>query len=208
MDEAVFHRMILLARAGDQDAADFLFVKAFDSLYPLVAKRIQGALRAAPVEPEDVIQDVYAAAWRQMPAAELADYRAFIQWLRTIARNHMVDLYRRMRADKRDVRRTLRNQGTSRSGYLTLMDHVAAVGMSPSQGAARQEALAILAGQMWRLPEDYRYVIRCRFIHGQEIQQIASELGRSEGAVHMLCHRALKALQRLMGSPSRYLSTA
>ena len=59
---------------------------------------------------------------------------------------------------------------------------------------------------MWRLSEEYRRVVQWRFVQGLPVAQVARRLGKSEPAVHMLCHRTLKKLRELMGSPSKYLS--
>ena len=206
MQEPLFRTMCERARQGDEEAAQVLFVSVFDTLYALVSPRVQGVLRAAALEPEDVIQEVYAKAWVELPATEFADYGHFVKWLRTIARNQMRDLYRRLRADKRDILRNVAPSGNSRTGYPGLLDRLSTDERSPSQGAARREAIAALAGQMWRLPEDYRQVIRLRFIQGWRVSEVAEYLGRTESAVHMLCHRALKRLRQNMGTPSKYLT--
>lgn len=205
MEQALFRRMCNLAQGGDEDAADVLFVSAFDSLYALVSQRLNSILRAGALEPEDVIQEVYAAAWPKLASSRFPDHGTFVHWLRTIARNYMVDLYRRLRADKRDVLRTVAPPGSG-AGYLSLIDRLEGDHRSPSQGAARREALAIMATQMWRLPEDYRQVIRLRFIQGLRVPEVARQLGRTESAVHMLCHRALKRLRTQMGTTSKYLT--
>lgn len=195
-----------LAQGGDEDAADVLFVSAFDSLYTLVSRRLNSILKAGALEPEDVIQEVYAAAWPKLRSAQFPDHGAFVKWLRTIARNYMVDLYRRLRADKRDVLRTVAPPPGKTTGYLSLLDRLGGDHPSPSQGAARREALAIMSTQLWRLPEDYRQVIRLRFIQGLRVPEVARQLGRTESAVHMLCHRALKRLRTQMGTTSKYLT--
>ena len=50
-----------------------------------------------------------------------------------------------------------------------------------------------------RLPRDQQQVIVARFIEQKSIREIASELGRTEGAVKQLQFRALASLRARMG---------
>ena len=51
-----------------------------------------------------------------------------------------------------------------------------------------------------QLPEDYREVITLSRVVGLSHGQIASQLGKSEGAVRVLLHRALARLSGLLGT--------
>jgi len=207
MEEERFRQMIDRARAGDEEAGDCLFVSCYEPLRAVVSQLMDGLLQKAKLEPEDIIQETYAAAWPKIPEAEFENLAAFVGWLKTIAKHKTIDLRRRLLAGKNDIRREVCDHADRNSSYLNLMDRLPSPQSTPSRGAARHEALALLTGQIWRLPQDYRNVIQWRFIQSLTVAEVAERLGRSEAAVHMLCHRALKKLQELMGSPSRYLSS-
>ena len=66
-------------------------------------------------------------------------------------------------------------------------------GMAAAEGEdLRTHVLAILA----RLPENYREVLRLRFLEGCSLRETAERLGTTEGNVKVLQHRALrKALE-------------
>ena len=58
---------------------------------------------------------------------------------------------------------------------------------------------------MNRLPADYREALRCRYLEGMAVNDIAARMNRSSGSVLMLCNRGLKALRLEMRSFSAYL---
>jgi RNA polymerase sigma-70 factor (ECF subfamily) len=54
-----------------------------------------------------------------------------------------------------------------------------------------------------RLPTDRRRALILRFVEQMSTAEIAGVLGRSEGAVRVLIHRALRSVARELGSDSR-----
>jgi RNA polymerase sigma-70 factor (ECF subfamily) len=105
----------------------------------------------------------------------------FISWLFGIARHTLRDYQRqRYRAS------------------VDLMDAVASVpdaGPSPEQAAIRDEARDRLYGRIRALPASQREALTLRYFGALHIAEIAAVLGRSEGAVKLLIHRALTALR-------------
>ena len=69
---------------------------------------------------------------------------------------------------------------------------------SPSQAAIAREDLDRLERAFEQLPADYQQVIRLARIVGLSHAEIATEIGRSEGAVRVFLHRALGRLGLLM----------
>lgn len=206
MEDAKFRDLMAQAKAGQVAAMDALLVTSFDPLRSAIIQHMGDTLKKAQLEPEDVIQEVYAAAWANLAAARFDNFDAFLGWLRQIAENKLIDMHRAILADKRDVRRQAPAWGLRSGSYVDLLDQVTSPLSTPSRGAARSEALAVLMVRMQQLPEDYRRVIHWRVIDGEPVAEVARRLNRSEAAVHMLFHRALKQLRELMGAPSDYLS--
>lgn len=206
MQEGRFVEMLQQAQSGDEAAADWVFAECFRPLRSVVQKQLDPILQKARLEPEDIIQEVYALAWPHLASADFDNQAAFFGWLKTIAKNKMTDIRRRLLTGKHDVKRDISAVGRSSSSYRDLIPRLAADTSTPSSKAGRHEAVAILVAQMWRLPQDYRQLIQWRFIQGLSVAEVARRLKRSEPAVHMLCHRALNKLRELMGSPSKYLS--
>jgi RNA polymerase sigma-70 factor, ECF subfamily len=208
MNDAAFRDVMAQVKAGKVAAMDSLLVASFDPLRSAIAQQMSDTLRKAQLEPEDVIQEVYASAWANLPDAQFDGFEAFLGWLRQIAENKLIDMHRAILADKRDVRRQTPAWGVKNGSYVDLLDQVSSPLSTPSRGAARSEALAVLMVRMQQLPEDYRRVIHWRLIDGLPVVEVARRLDRSEAAVHMLCHRAMKQLRELMGAASDYLSQA
>jgi len=208
MDEAKFRDAMAQVKAGSVAAMDSLLVASFDPLRSAIAQHMSDTLRKAQLEPEDVIQEVYAAAWTSLPTTQFDGFEAFLGWLRQIAENKLIDMHRAIVADKRDVRRQAPAWGVKSGADVDLLDQVTSPMSTPSRGAARSEALAVLMVRMQQLPEDYRRVIHWRLIDGLPVAEVAHRLGRTEAAVHMLFHRALKQLRELMGAESNFLTQA
>lgn len=206
MDDAQFTSIVRLARSGDQAAAGCLFTASYRTLRLFLDNAMDVVLRKSQLEPEDIIQDVFAAAWRQLGEGEFKCWAAFLGWLKTITTNRVIDLRRRMLTDKRNVNREITDGGGHSTSYVQLANRLAGALTSPSRGVARHEAVACLIAQLWRLPDDYRQVIQLRFLDGLSVVQVAAKMKRSEPAIHMLCHRALLKLRDLMGSSSRYFT--
>ncbi|HOA72022.1 MAG TPA: sigma-70 family RNA polymerase sigma factor [Phycisphaerae bacterium] len=206
MDDAKFRQLVDQMRAGDTNAMGSLLVAGFTPLRSVIARHMGDLLAKAGVEPEDVIQEAYAAAWSNLPDAQFDNFEAFVGWLRQIAENKLIDIQRAATADKRDVRRQAAAWGVQSGTYVNLLDRVSSPMATPSRGAAHSEAVAVLMVRLLQLPEDYRQVIHWRLIDGLSVAEVAKRLDRSEAAVHMLCHRALKQLRELMGAASNYLT--
>ncbi len=206
MDDKQFRETMERIRVGDTRAMSCLLVASFGALRGAVAAQIDDALAKSGVEPEDVMQETYAAAWPEMANARFDNYAAFLGWLKQIAQRKLIDMHRAVLADKRDVRRQIGGWDVRSGSYVNLFDCVSGSCSTPSRGAARSEALAIMMVQLVQLPKDYRQVLQWRLIDNLPVPEVARRLDRSEPAVHMLCHRALKKLKELMGPPSKYLS--
>jgi RNA polymerase sigma-70 factor, ECF subfamily len=206
MDEGQFSQLMGRVKAGDTAAMGSLLIASFQPLRWLIAQQMGDLLNKASAEPEDVIQEVYAAAWSHLPTAEFESFDALLGWLRQIAENKLIDLHRAVLADKRDVRRQTPAWEVQSGTYVNLLDRVSSPMTTPSVGAARNEAAAVLMVRMLQLPEDYRKVIQWRLVEGLAVAEVAQRLDRSEAAIHMLLHRALKQLRELMGAPSDYFT--
>jgi RNA polymerase sigma-70 factor (ECF subfamily) len=68
--------------------------------------------------------------------------------------------------------------------------------------ARRDEAVAAMAA-VGRLPDDRRRALVLRFVEEMSTAEIAGILGRSEGAVRVLIHRALRSVARDLDDSSR-----
>ena len=112
------------------------------------------------------------------PGAD-ADFSTFRIWLFRIAHNVVSNERRRER------RHTV--EPLDEAVGLTSPDDVA-------ETAETREAFGAAWEAVERLPEDRRRVIELRFVDEMSTPEIGAILGRSEGAVRVLLHRALRAV--------------
>ena len=70
----------------------------------------------------------------------------------------------------------------------------------PHRQAEQREALARVHRAMQSLSEEQRLVILAKFGEEMSNAEVAEWLGKTEGAVKSLQHRALQALGRLLGA--------
>jgi len=69
--------------------------------------------------------------------------------------------------------------------------------------AARHDEAAAAWLAVGRLPDDRRRALILRFVDEMSTSEIAGVLGRSEGAVRVLIHRALRSVARDLDDPAR-----
>ena len=112
----------------------------------------------------------------------------FRVWLFQIARNAVAER-----------RRNLRRRPEA---PLEAADTVAAA-VDIEGDAARNDEVAAALSAVGRLPDDRRRALILRFVDEMSTAEIAGVLGRSEGAVRVLIHRALRSVARDLDDPSR-----
>jgi RNA polymerase sigma-70 factor (ECF subfamily) len=186
------------ARQGDPVAMSKLLACHFPMLRAHVATRMERALMAR-MEPEDILQEVFLDAQRQMGRLRDCGEDALLNWLLTIADSKLIDARRALHRRKRDIDREVRPHltGSARS-YLNLLDQVYADSMTPSRIVRRQEGMGALMACLSRLSDDHREVLQLRFLEGMSMSDVAERLGRTEAAVVALTKRALIELRERM----------
>jgi RNA polymerase sigma-70 factor, ECF subfamily len=162
----------LLIEAAQKDPSRFgaLYEENFERVYAFIARRVPD--RDAV---QDLTADVFHQALKNLPRFEWRGV-PFAAWLFRIAANAIVD--RSKRAAKE--RSLPRGDDTDDP---------------PEVGLEEIDARAHLFRLVDRLPADQRRVIIMRFAEEKTIREIATDLGRSEGAVKQLQFRGLQALK-------------
>lgn len=184
------------ARGGDDQAVRRLLVLYHPRLKARLLRQMDPVMRSK-IEPEDILQQVYLETFRAIGQFEYQGPDSFLRWMYAILDRKLIDEHRAMRAERRDVRREVK-QASAPSGqttYIDLLARITAGGTTPSQVVRKEEALGVLAACVATLPDHYREVIQMRFIEGLPVSDVAARLDRSIGSIHMICHRALRQLR-------------
>ena len=168
---------------------------AVEALYDLYADRLYRYMLARVGEPDvaaDLTTELFVRVIKHIAGFRLNQRRpaaSFSAWLYRIAANLVTDHHRQRR----------RVSEVSLSPELPL----ASKDPTPHRLAEQREAVAGLANAMAALSEDQRLVILGKFGEEMSNAEIAHWLGKTEGAVKSLQHRALQALGKFLGAEER-----
>ena len=145
------------------------------------------------LDPADLVQQTLLEAVAAGKLAGRPDHEMLAYLRRALAHN-LIDAARKFAPTRADA--------TALDSSVRLADWLAADHTSPSERADRNERYARLAGALADLPEAQRRAVELRYLHGMKVTEIAAALGRSEGAVSLLLHRAVSALRVELAEPA------
>jgi RNA polymerase sigma factor (sigma-70 family) len=158
---------------------------AYERLFRTYAPRVRGYVRTqGAAEPDELTNDVFVSVFRSLPRFQ-GDEAAFRSWLFTIARNRLVDEWRR---------RARRVEAVP----VDIAESIAVPG-----GDVETEAMANIGGEwatgvLAQLAPSQREVLLLRLVADLTIDQIAQLLDKSPGAVKALQRRGLAAAKRVL----------
>jgi RNA polymerase sigma-70 factor (ECF subfamily) len=176
--------LIPACQRGDAGAIEGLYDLYADRIYHYVLART-GDVNAA----EDLTAEVFLRVIQHVRKFKLDTARpaaSVSAWLYRIAANLVADHHR-----ARQRRPTVNIEEDA---------PLISAAPDPSQQAERREALEHLSGALEKLTEDQRLVVVCKFGESMSNAQAAAWLGKTEGAIEALQHRALRTLCRLLGA--------
>ncbi len=167
-------RLIERAKRGEVEAFGCLYERYLESIYRYIRTRVAEDRTA-----EDLTETVFLRSFESLSRYKEKGLR-FSAFLYQIARNLLVDHYRQKEEE-------------------LPLESADQISVSPS----RIDDIIVIQDQVDRLrvglealPEEYREIIRLRVLLELSTTECAEWIGRSEGAVRVLLHRAMKALKR------------
>ena len=164
------------AQEYDEPAVEALYQKYYPKIYNYAFLQM-GDAQASEDLASDVmlkmIESMHKYTFRGLP---------FGAWVFRIARNRLIDLHRRRR----------------RRGEVDLSGSLSSALASPHVLAERALERGQIQVALKHLTDEQRQVIVLKFIQGFDNRSIGKIMGRSEGAIKSLQHRALGALRRLL----------
>lgn len=164
------------ARSGDVAAFGEIYDTHVDSVYRYLLYRVR-----EPSDAEDLTSEVFTRAF-----ANIHRYRwqgkSFLAWLYTIARNAVTD---RRRRDRPTVE-------------LDSAYGLAEEGPTAHDRAVLGEEVDALRGAVKHLTGEQQEVLVLRFVENMSSREVASILGKNEGAIRALQFRALGRLRKIL----------
>jgi RNA polymerase sigma-70 factor (ECF subfamily) len=180
-------------RPVDPDLADVRAAQAdhaaFATLYRRYLDRVYGYsfyLLGDHHDAEDATERTFVAALGAIDGYK-DEGATFRSWLFRIAHNQLVN--------------ALRSRSRHPAESLDVVLEPAASDDPANQAGLADDARRLRAA-VASLSDDRRQVVILRFVDGLTAREIGEVLGRSEGAVRVLQHRALRELAALLGRPS------
>lgn len=175
---------------GDADLADVQAAQrdraAFAALYRRYVGRVYGYcfyLLGDHHDAEDATERTFLAALGAIDGFR-DDGATFRAWLFRIAHNELAN----------SIRQRRRRRTTALESGPEPMDNA-----DPARLIDAAEEAGLLRAAIARLSDDRRQVVVLRFVDRLSAREIGVVLGRSEGAVRVLQHRALRDLAAILG---------
>lgn len=175
--------LVTRCAAGDGPAWEGLLKVHHRKIYNL-CYRFTGNV----TEAEDLAQEVFIKVFQTLKTYDPAQAQ-FSTWLNRIARNHLVDHYRRTRRDR---------------ATAALDDEDAAIhpragpASDPPARVESRERKELLQAALARLSPDMREVIILRDLQDMDYAEIAEVLGAPEGTVKSRINRGRLELARVL----------
>jgi RNA polymerase sigma-70 factor, ECF subfamily len=178
------------AQRSDPVACDRLYTLYSDKIFRYLYVRL-GQREVA----EDLTADVFVRMLRELPRYRADTARpvaAFSAWLYRVASNLLTDHYRRQRHR--------RHLDISEQTTLPSSEPV------PFHQAAAAEERNVLLDAVGQLGDEQQRVVLYRFADQLSVRDVASAMGKTEGAIKALQHRALENLRRILAATDRAAS--
>jgi RNA polymerase sigma-70 factor (ECF subfamily) len=165
---------------------------AWEEMVRLHTRRVYGLcyrFTNSGSEAQDLTQEVFLRVFRTLQTFRSAE-GSFGTWLARVARNLLIDHYRRTRQER---------VTDSIEGQLPMLEEVgAASSVRPDTAVAGREASEILQATLQRLSPDLREAVILRDLQEMEYREIAGVLNIPEGTVKSRINRGRAELARLL----------
>jgi RNA polymerase sigma-70 factor (ECF subfamily) len=184
------------AQSGDKDAIGRFYDAHVDGLYTFVFYRVGRDAALA----EDVVQETFATA-----LSRRADYDAgrgsVASWLAVLSRNVIRDHLRAHRRGDELAQTWERIDATLSQTFAAMAERPL-----PGEVLERAETRDLVHMAVANLPEQYRNALTRKYVDGESLETLASELGISIDATKSLLARARRAFRDTFAALSTHLS--
>lgn len=168
-------QLVERAVSGESSAFGLLYDKYQEQIFRFIYVKV-----GRREDAEDLAAQVFLQA-----LTNISDWRdlgyPFSSWLYRIARNSVIDFYRASK-NNTSLEDLPAEQFATMAQELEVDTDIAL-------------SIAHVRKSMLSLKEEYQDVLLMRFVEDMSIKDTAAALGKSEGAVKLLTHRAVRALR-------------
>ena len=180
--------LVRAAQDGDAEAFGLLYDRYLDVVFRYVLFRVSDRTLA-----EDITSETFLRALRRISTVSYQG-RDVGAWFVTIARNLVLDHVKSSRYRLEVVTAEIGDTASAAGG---------AGGAGHSTGGPEHEAItaatnAELMRCVGKLNADQQECIALRFLQGLSVAETAAAMGRNEGAIKALQHRAVRRLAQLI----------
>ena len=202
-----FADRIAAAATGNRERMLELLLDCQPDLTEFVRSQLSSTLRQT-VSEDDILQETFVSAFGAVDTVRATDRIGFLAWLKTIATNRIRDLGRRQASAKRggDRVRVENVKSPNTSQAAELVAEISAGAGTPSQFAAKQEAISAIQVALGALSEEQREAVRLHHFEKLTLEETAEQMGRSRDSVRGLIQRAKQALRASMDHSTMWLS--
>jgi len=169
--------LVKKAQRGEREAFGALYDRYLPAIYRFILLKV-----GSEPDAQDICHQVFLNAWQNIGRFRLQGH-PFSSWLYKIARNAVIDHWR---TKKTNVDITLVSEN--------LLSEEPAV----SEAVDKELNLKLVWSALRCLDENHQSLLIMKFVDELSNKEIAEILGKSEGAVRVIQHRALKQLKKLL----------
>ena len=165
------------------------FAKLYDQYYPKIfgyVLRRTANLEAA----QDITSETFFKALRKLWQFQWRNI-SFSSWLYKIAANEINQYFR-----KAEYKKSISLEELQEQGFELISPHDPESELIEAQEKLKQhQDFLEIQEKIVRLPAKYQEVIALRFFEKKQINEIAEILGKKEGTIKSLLHRAVEKLR-------------
>jgi RNA polymerase sigma-70 factor (ECF subfamily) len=201
--EAISLELIRAAAAGDRTALERILVRCGLRLGRYISKNVPREL-IGPMSVDDVLQQTYVQAIRNIAQLANPTEAALWVWLKTIADNQVRDIVKAQQRRKRGGGRqeVKKAEDAQTSSLLDLVELLSDHKDTPATAAAREESIRAVQVAIAGLPHPQRQAIELRYLQGRSVADTAMKMDRTPGAINALLNRAKQKLRQSLGRSS------
>jgi RNA polymerase sigma-70 factor (ECF subfamily) len=182
-DHAEMWQLVQAAQAGDGEAFGQLYDHYVNSVFRFIYYRVNDRALA-----EDFTSETFLRALRRISTISYQG-RDIGAWFMTIARNIVFDHAKSARFRLEMTTGEILENGESEAG--------------PELAVLTSLTNARLLEAVNELGDEQKECIVLRFLHGMSVAETAAVMGKNDGAIKALQHRAIKRLAVLLGDELR-----